>query len=437
MAKPTSTPDWINDDDVTKITTPSGAKQLEGWLPGEKPPYQYFNWFWNLCSKWLQWFDSRTPEWNIVIDSAANEGDYLTLAAYLADAPASGDRVFIALDEVTTSKITIPAGIKLKFKKGNKITCASDLATVIEFGDDCTTEGDFELYLTHTGTTAEAVSINGHNNNHQNIIVNNTSTGTVTAAIILESGKAGNYVNGEVINSGGGTITAVIDDSSGVTSNNVSFRDRDSGLITNAVDLSILNGGTGASTASAALANLGLTATAAEVNTACDGILATAAEINLICDGCTVAAVNLNSLYAHRITGDGVGLSLRSIRLRIVDGTNASTLEVNTSNRFNSVTISAEDNLPKSGNTTSFFLSPSGGIIQIYATALGHTPDKVLCCNIVYDDSGLATIHTVSALALAGYLQVAYQDNAGLEVDLTAIAGSDSILVDVLYLTTN
>jgi len=274
MAKPTTIPDWISDDDAAKIDTPSASKQAEGWLSGEKPPFQYFNWFWNAISKWIKWWDARTPEYNIAIDLEANEGDYETLVAYLADSPASGDRVRINIDQTLTVKMTIPAGIKLMTQKGVKIACATNLATaLLEFGDTCETQGEFIIELSQTGTIVEGVAFNGDDNYHENIVIKNTSTGTLTTAFIVKASKKCNNVRGEVINSGGGTITNVLTDSSTLLSNHVNIRDGVNNIIHQGVDLPVVSGGTGAGTGAAALINLGLTAVAAEINTICDGVL--------------------------------------------------------------------------------------------------------------------------------------------------------------------
>jgi len=76
----------------------------------------------------------------------------------------------------------------------------TNLTTVLAFGDGIITEGDLLLELSHTGTVTTAVSLNGDDNNHANIIVKNTSTGTVTNVFKIESGKSGNYLNGGIIN---------------------------------------------------------------------------------------------------------------------------------------------------------------------------------------------------------------------------------------------
>lgn len=163
-------------------------------------------------------------EFNIIIDSA-DKGDYTTLAAYIADSPAAGDRVLLNLDEeITGTTMIIPANILLKQQKGKKLWCDEiALTTVLQFSDGVVTEGDLLLELSHTGTLPTAVSFNGDDNNHSNVVVKNTSTGTITNAFKLESGKDGNKARGEVLNPSG-TVTNILTDSSGKMANDVVVR---------------------------------------------------------------------------------------------------------------------------------------------------------------------------------------------------------------------
>jgi hypothetical protein len=62
--------DWITDDDTNKYIAPSSAKRLQGWVQQEKPPFQYFNWFWRLIDRWLKWAEAQCDENMIAI--AAN-----------------------------------------------------------------------------------------------------------------------------------------------------------------------------------------------------------------------------------------------------------------------------------------------------------------------------------------------------------------------------
>lgn len=55
VSKPTKYPEWA-DGGSAGIVEPSGAKKLLGWVV-EKPPYQFFNWLFNLLYQWIEWID--------------------------------------------------------------------------------------------------------------------------------------------------------------------------------------------------------------------------------------------------------------------------------------------------------------------------------------------------------------------------------------------
>jgi len=426
MAKPTTVPDWISDDDAAKIDTPSASKQAEGWLSGEKPPFQYFNWFWNAISKWIKWWDARTPEYNIAIDLEANEGDYETLVAYLADSPASGDRVRINVDQTLTVKMTIPAGIKLMTQKGVKIACATNLATaLLEFGDTCETQGEFIIELSQTGTIVEGVAFNGDDNYHENIVIKNTSTGTLTTAFIVKASKKCNNIKGEVINSGGGTITNVLTDSSTLQSNHIDIRDgvndevhKDAG----------------------ALLNLEVTSTAAELNKL-DGTDAVVADFNKLHD-ITATAVEINTVatdgkYGTKgmLLGDATaGRVLRCGTILVEDGSGGATIKVTMASKFNADTISIEDNLAKSGATTSFTLDVDGNLLGIKSTAITGSCVGVLGGFIQYNKSSL-TFNAINVETSVGNITFEFFDSSGTAVDLVTIGVADSFKIDFLYIT--
>jgi len=117
-------------------------------------------------------------------------------------------------EEITGSTMVIPANISLKLQRGKKLWCDENI-NPLQFSNGVITEGDLLLELSHTGTVTTAVSLNGDDNNHNIITVKNTSTGTVTNAFKVESGKQRNYTGGLAINSGGGSITNIFVDGSG------------------------------------------------------------------------------------------------------------------------------------------------------------------------------------------------------------------------------
>ncbi len=219
MSKPTSKPDWT-DGASSKVSEPSGSKKLQGWLKEEPPPFNFFNWVFYNISQWINFLGGQ-EQYNVIISSDPDEADYASLAAYIADSPQAGDRVLIKEDEVLTATLSIPSGIQLTQLKGKKFTIATTFSPVIQFGDGVKTIGDFRLETSNTTTIAKAFSINGDNNHLDNLSLENKSTGTITAAIYIESGVEGNYAQARSINSGGGSISSSLDDNSGNDENDV------------------------------------------------------------------------------------------------------------------------------------------------------------------------------------------------------------------------
>lgn len=62
MAKPTApVPRWATGGGA-QITEPTDAKKDGGWVPGERPGAQVFNWFWNRVHQWLAYLDNLSGE---------------------------------------------------------------------------------------------------------------------------------------------------------------------------------------------------------------------------------------------------------------------------------------------------------------------------------------------------------------------------------------
>jgi len=438
MAKPTTIPDWISDDDAAKIDTPSASKQAEGWLSGEKPPFQYFNWFWNVISKWIKWWDARTPEYNIAIDLEANEGDYETLVAYLADSPASGDRVRINIDQTLTVKMTIPAGIKLTTQKGVKITCATNLATaLLEFGNTCETQGEFIIELSQTGTIVEGVAFNGDDNYHENIVIKNTSTGTLTTAFIVKASKKCNNVKGEVINSGGGTITNVLTDSSTLLSNHINIRDG----VNNEVHKD-----------AGALLNLEVTATATEINTSIDGCTATAAELNKL-DGTDAITADFDKLHdiaataaeidavantgkygtQGMILGDTTaGRVLRAVEVTIVGEADAE-ITASMVNKWNGAAIGTVNNIAKNETDSGFYFATDGTYLQLANAVIGGNIVGILN---IYLTNKTGIIYNIDVTAYTGVgFRIEFYSSGGVGFDASTLGAGDILTVYILYLT--
>lgn len=222
-SKPTNKPNWIPSDDVAKIIEPTTSKKNTGWLALEKPPFQFFNWFFNISSKWIHYF-AGDVQYNIIVGGDPDEHDYATMAAYIADSPSVGDRVLIKADEVLTATLVIPAGIEVTILKGNKFTLATNFSPVIQLGNNVKVKGELRVENSDTGTIAKGFSFNGDNSHSDNLIIENKSTGTITDGIYIEAAAEGNYAQSRSINSGAGAITNDLTDNSGNDENHVTAK---------------------------------------------------------------------------------------------------------------------------------------------------------------------------------------------------------------------
>lgn len=58
MPRPANLPTWATSG-AAAITEPTTGKQAQGWVVGEAPPAQYFNWWQRKAHDWIQWLDGE------------------------------------------------------------------------------------------------------------------------------------------------------------------------------------------------------------------------------------------------------------------------------------------------------------------------------------------------------------------------------------------
>lgn len=220
MARPTkpSRIAWLNFG-----VEPSGAKKSTGHTDSDldKPTDDQFNWLWGKLTKIQDWFSGFfTTE--IIISSDSNEADFPDLASYIGGTPAADDHVMLQIDETITADMTIPNGIKITVAKGKRIITSTDGVKLV-FGSDITIIGELKVEFEHTGVTALGISFDGDRTTIENLNINNSSSGTLTLAVQIQSGKLNNFVDSMVQNSG--TITTLFTDSSANNTNKVTVFD--------------------------------------------------------------------------------------------------------------------------------------------------------------------------------------------------------------------
>jgi hypothetical protein len=217
---------WIPDD-ATGISVPSTTKQNAGWIV-EKVPLEFLNWLWNRCSRWFHYLSGQSQEFIVIDSTNTNEKDYDTLAAYIADSPAAGDKVLVKETQALTAQMIIPAGITLRILGGITFTRSTlEANSVIKFDSGVIIEGVLNLVLSHTGTTAKAIEFDGDDVSGK-INVENSSTGALTTAYHINASKTGNALKGFVKNTGGGAVTNIGVDLSTEDSNLLQIIDKTS-----------------------------------------------------------------------------------------------------------------------------------------------------------------------------------------------------------------
>jgi hypothetical protein len=63
--KPTNTIGWTSTTGGSQVE-PTGGEKVAGYAPGDKPPAEYFNWFWALVTSWIVWlnaFEATAHTW--------------------------------------------------------------------------------------------------------------------------------------------------------------------------------------------------------------------------------------------------------------------------------------------------------------------------------------------------------------------------------------
>lgn len=129
MEKPDDYIDWLPDNDATKMVEPNDAKKAAAWGANEKPPYQFFNWFWNMVGRWIRYFDKSISVYDVTI-GAGEDCTHATLAAALADSDVGTNVRVLLRDNITggASATTLnKAGWKIDCRPG--VTFTKGVAT--------------------------------------------------------------------------------------------------------------------------------------------------------------------------------------------------------------------------------------------------------------------------------------------------------------------
>lgn len=166
---------------------------------------------------------------NVVIHSNPNKGNYTTLAAYIADSPASGDHVWVRTNEVLSATLVIPVFIHVHLDKGVSLNVETNFSPIMQFSGGITVTGKITIRNSDVGTIAKGVLFSGSYNVVFDLEFLNSNGGTITNAVEIAANQKGNYCNG-VVDNLSGTITTIFNDLSTENNNDVKIRDDNGGI---------------------------------------------------------------------------------------------------------------------------------------------------------------------------------------------------------------
>lgn len=154
MPRPVKLPEWATDG--LNITEPTSGKKAEGWLSGEKPAAQYFNWWKELVFRWIEWLDALTEllktqktTLSVAAGKAGNVG-----WTYIPDPPKISS---VAANDVWIIPASLPVGatvgrFRARVKSGGATSYVG--ARLFVFADDATVVSSAEIFSATDGTTA-------------------------------------------------------------------------------------------------------------------------------------------------------------------------------------------------------------------------------------------------------------------------------------------
>lgn len=144
----------------------------------------------------------------------------------------------------------------------------------------------------------------------------------------------------------------------------------------------------------------------------------------------------IEAYLPYILKGDGTdGRVVRSSKLVIDNGTNASTLKCTLTSNFNGDAIAETDNIAKDATTGNYTLDSDGYVLLIEAAGLTGNAVKVLNVSILSNASGTALTcdFTVTSSDISLHFKNATDATSQ---DLTSLVDTGAISVMITYITT-
>lgn len=121
LSKPVERPEWATDGGAD-VMTPSGAKQVLGWI-SEKPPFQWFNWLHKWTYLWLIYFENVADRVDSQFDAVVGSGSACTHSTLEAAITAGAKNILVVNALTLTADVTINQNdTTIHFKPGATIT---------------------------------------------------------------------------------------------------------------------------------------------------------------------------------------------------------------------------------------------------------------------------------------------------------------------------
>lgn len=154
VTKPSKYPEWASGG--TGITEPGAPKKILGWIV-EKPPFQFFNWLFNLIYLWIQWLDQGYEGTTAVNFAMTTAGVYtVPLGSTHLMVDTTGGAITLQLPDVTgndgmkvrATKVSVDTNaVTITASSGKKISDATSQILDAQFNSFGMTAYGGNLYL--------------------------------------------------------------------------------------------------------------------------------------------------------------------------------------------------------------------------------------------------------------------------------------------------
>lgn len=121
MARPGTAPTWAN---TGSKTDPGGGKRALGWIAGEKPPAQFFNWWQGLVGDWI---NALALELDALVDIFTSGNTFSGVNTFTAHVDLDGGVDVNGGFDVETGGVSVLGGGNVTVSTGDVTATAGDV----------------------------------------------------------------------------------------------------------------------------------------------------------------------------------------------------------------------------------------------------------------------------------------------------------------------